>query len=375
MRILISILFCLFIHQSFSQTIRRFTGTGADGWTSTFTVAVPLDSASRPGKKYGVIFMHMGSGEQGSGKNTYANAVKYGPLHFINNGSWDGLVDVGDSSEYFFVVGLQLESNSTGGNRVWGGMNYFLYNSAYAPMADTMRIYSVGLSEGAQGIMASISAINEAYHGFTAAFPLSVGMSLGSSQLKNSTPWAQWGGRIGYMRGESDGLSFVVDSIISYMNAVVPSAGVGRDWTLEDAPSGTGHCCWNEILDPTKTYNITGGLTIYEWLSRHTKAPSASAQTDLYIDSDTVTLNGVTHGWNKVISWTTDGGANINSPSSDTTLVENIPIGVSTYNLKVTNGTNIGTFAEHIVTIHRTSNSPEFILTKRKLSLPYWFSN
>ena len=79
-RILLSILFfyCL---SSYGQSIRRFQLTGTDGWTGWITVAVPLDSATKPGKKWPTLFMGVGHDEQGSVlNNTYAKAIQNGPL-------------------------------------------------------------------------------------------------------------------------------------------------------------------------------------------------------------------------------------------------------------------------------------------------------
>lgn len=362
----ILLLYCL---SSYSQSIRRYQLTGADGWTGWVTVAVPMDSATKPGKKWPVLFMGVGHDEQGGSNNTYANAIKNGPLWDVVTNGWNSQVTVADSTDYMMQVTVQLQSNSTGANRVWGMIEAFMA-TPHGIMADTMRMYVTGLSEGAQGHIASISALTETpYHRATAAVTFSAGLSLGSSQLKNSPPWAVWGGRMAYMRGETDGLAYPVDSIIGYMNAVIPGSGVGRTWTAAEA-GGSGHCCWNHWYNHSQTVDIFGGLNMYDWLVTHTKAPSFSAQNEIITSSTSATLNGVTHGWNKVVSWTiiTGGvGASITDPSSDTTNIINLPMGETVVRGRVTNGTNVATYADHFVTITKTSSGGGGGPVRRKL--------
>lgn len=327
-----------------------------NGATYGLMVSYPPDYVSNPTKKYPVILFVVGSGETGSNPvETYKN----GPNWALSQG-WDGNVTVGDSTWRPIIITLQPPAVTTS--------RTVLARTSDTLMAryriDSMRMYVTGLSMGGQMINQA-----EMYYGTSGSEPPFWKNKRWTASVVFSTPnptntfasydslvqYGRYGGHYYYAIGASDNVNYIQPAEILPQNNTVPGFIRAFRYTT---PSGSGHCCWNYFYDPAWRDTLLN-LSVYQWMFQYTKYPSASAQNIVNTSSSVVTLNGVTSGWGKVVSWTqlTGAASTISSPSSDTTNVTGLTNGTYTYRLRSRNGTG-PTFVDHTVTVIVNTDNP-----------------
>lgn len=365
-KLLLTISLNLLSLYSFSQvtyTWRYYSKTAADGALCYYSVGMPSDSAN--GKKRPLFCFEPGAGETGSGKTTEANAVLYGYSKAVKNGTRSGGVKqsngYADSIVYpIYMVAQQSiasPSNAVGTTRyrwraVWADYdNYIDYDQIHfggislGGRCDLYLLANVGNSAGDPYVFAHTPAT------FFLASPGGRTTNITNNSFYLGE-YVKKGGKVAMTTGTNDPEAvYKTGELVNYFNDSVANSFVGRDWTSGDGIGGTGHCCWGPVW--VKEWDFLGGIDIYEWQLKHTKAPKAVAQTIINTTGSSVTLNGVSNGWYKTVAWAkqSGGSATITSPNSDTTTVTGLTPGTYVFRLTVTN-TGDSRTATHDVTVN-----------------------
>lgn len=333
--------------------------------TYYYTVAMPSDTAVNSNKRPVYIFLP-GTGEIGDGKNTLANAVKYGYLRDLYLGLWNGGITQSngytDSVVYPIYVTLQSSGSSGSGGVDHQSIQYTGLKNRIGSKMDEDQIHVGGLSLGGRWVLMRIScaSVSVAYRQFAllpaSAFVSSPGTK--STSITDSTEqigrWVNAGGRIAIMTGENDEPQrYKSGEIMALYNGIKSGSALGMDWkTGEYGFTGDGHCCWGVVFGWNKQWPWAGDKSIMNWQAQFTKAPKAVAQTAINTSTSVVTLNGVSNGAYRARSWTKISGksATITNPNTDTTTVTGLHPGTYVFRFTVANTADERT-ATHDVTV------------------------
>ena len=356
------------LHAQVTYTWRYYTSPSGKAYDGYYLVGMPSDSASNVNKRP-VLAFYPGAGETGaSGNLTLANAAKYGPVRDVYQGLWSGGVvqsnGYADSTVYPIYLVMQNNNAASGSmaqdvtKAVWD-----VFYTSYSQYIDTNQLHMSGLSLGGrQGLLVLANSGRSAgllpfAHQWASAFFASAGGR--SANITNNADligsWAAKGGRLYYAIGAQDALlsnRYDTATVIKMLNDSLPGAGEAHVWHLSDGFSSEDHCCWDVLWGYNKDWYFLHDLNATEWQLQFTKTPQAVAQASITTNASSITLNGVTNGWNKTVAWTKISGTGgvITTPSKDTTSVTGLTAGSYVFRLTVTN-TADGRTATHDVNV------------------------
>lgn len=343
------------------------------GKTGYFLVGMPSDSASNPNKRPTFCF-EPGSGETGgSGKMSQANALMYF-VPTLYNSKWSGGVKQGtaysDSTVYPVYIVAQYDYSATSlpsetklrWDAVWAD---------YSSYIDTDQIHFGGISlgglttlamvTGRQGLTSATGIFSHKPASFLIASPGGK-FSYITDSAYHMGVYAKRGGRLIIATGKNeDKGAYFPSELIGYANDSVANSAIGYVYESGvDGFTSDGHNGWDTLWSGVRTFSFIGGKNVYEWQAQFTKAPKAVAQSTINTGASSVTLNGVSKGWDKTVAWTkvSGGSATITSPSSDTTTVTGLSEGTYVFRMTVTNTSDSRT-ATHDVTVTVSGTPPE----------------
>lgn len=354
------------------------------GSTPTFTlritrpanmfVAGHADAQPRP------VFIAMpGAGEVGTNP---ANLSRYGPHYWRNNG-WDGGVQLGNGRHYPILITVLTDVANTRPVSIMQLMTHLL--NSYRIKRNSVHLTGLSMGGWTWGrfITYAATAGDETAMSMVTSFVALQGVA---SDNYNGVSWGlqgfgRWAANHG---GKFFGLEGVADTrklweVRNTMDAQAP----GQAYFAYENIGGGGHCCWNEMYDPSRTnWNCVGqmgpnvtsyttpgqhntmgtyiGGNIFSWMLRQgdttlvggtappppvNQLPNANAGADqtITLPVSSVTVNGsasndpdgsiASYQWSRV-----SGPAqfNIVSPTQAQTLINNLVQGVYRFELRVT---------------------------------------
>jgi len=349
---------------------------GYAGITMRARVTRPTDYFYNYPDSLQLIAFVPGQGQMGTSYNTLDD---YGPHYWLANG-WNGGITLANGTHYPLLITLiSSKTYHTGYEQ------YLAMNLLYAKFHPKVKArHWGGLSQGAFAISASLL--------YEASTGSEDGMKLISSALllqgqsnevtisnyPNRARWGQWakkyGGKGFCLEGTNDDRQTWL-----FRNAMEDSIA-GKCYFAYENIGGGSHCCWNTMVDPSRTNwkstgsplgaNITtggfppnpnsmgtyqDGWNLFQWQLRQgdttlitsggapNEAPSANAGTDqsITLPTSSVTLSGSgtdTDGSITAYAWTkiSGGAATIVSASSASTSVTGLVEGTYTFRLTVT---------------------------------------
>lgn len=362
MKLFITILFIFITSAILAQPTGANEPVVISGKSYNIYVFKPKGFADSVGKKYPIIIMLNGLGED---ENNLSTINSYGPNAMILAG-WTGKQKLGDSTFEFVTVSLQKPSDgSSSPSTLIKQIDTVL--TRYR--ADTNRIYITGLSAGGQKFfnMVCIDPLTDVkYIKFTAATIFSSNTALSSGTFDSLRQWTRIGGALMYAVGYNDvgANRRTTPSVLTAANAGRPGAAVGQTWTSPPWPTD-GHGGWNYGFDSTFK-DSTLNLNVYEFLLGHTKQPYVFAnEKTINTANNNVTLGCVTRqyawGYNgrgiTTTTWTkkSGGSATITSPNADTTTVTGLTDGVYVFTVTRANQDGGQSMSED-VTVNVSSN-------------------
>jgi poly(3-hydroxybutyrate) depolymerase len=329
---------------------------------------LPNDYNSNNDKYPLIIFLH-GSGEAGTGIGGLWNLLSNALPQKIAQG-WDPqAVNPNDGDTYKFIV-VSPQAHEWSHN--YAALPSILEEIQDKYRIDKNRIYITGLSAGGAGTWSAVTNGPNFAKKFAAVVPVS---AAGTNTPQEATQLPLVGGTYGVKSwticGTGDTFWQLATSFTNIINSATPAPDVPATATgIQNEAHTPG--AWNTAYDPTWRSNVHG-KNIYEWMLKYKRNnngnngggnggnqnPSAVAGNDMTITlpTNSVQLNGngydpdgtITHySWFKV----SGPSANIVSPSSVNTIVNNLNAGTYTFKLTVTDNVGASSTDEVKVTVN-----------------------
>src|SRR6218665_904436 len=339
------------------------------------------DTASRP-----VIIMMPGQGESqpngdGSRKDSAqlsAGAKTYGPHYWLNHG-WDGGIQLGNGKHYPILITVVPNYVNPRAPQIYAVMNHIL--STYRIKQNS--VHGTGLSMGAfswgRGMVYEASAGAETFMKLIKSLCLLEGASAETFAPYNA--WSRGLGAYGHAAKVYDfrvfGLEGTNDTrnVWQIRNNMRDSGYVANAYFAWQNIGGGGHCCWNDMYDPSRTNwnavtplgtNITtnfnvgkdntqgtykNGTNLFTWMFQQGDtsmvgiAPlNANAGTDqtIYLPTSSATLTGTgSTGGITSYAWSFESGPStpvITNGSTSVATASSLVAGSYDFRLIVTDG-------------------------------------